>query len=430
MISKTVTIHDPFKFSFIAIALLALVLRCVIVYSADWRARSDAKDYHELAINLMEGNGYVNYFNEHPAYEGFVQRAYRPPGYPFLLAAIYILFHFNPQTAMLVNVLCEMLTLILLYKLASYYMGKKIALIPAVAYALCPTWTANLMTESSFTLMFVAAIYMLVQRRWLNSMALSSVLGGIICFAIMLKPIGVVLFIPVGVELLKSRSLKLVRYIIPVCLFTLIYLTVWVGRNYRLYHTVMLTSNANQHIAASYGIDHVQIMTALRNTYQRVPNEAELNNYIGGLIKTAKEATPGLAARVYLQHFRGLFDLHPAWELNDWLWPEIFRKHPHVCAGHRFLYKIHYILYPLGFFGFVVLCLSKRCIPIITVIAAFLLLHPLVSPGNIRFMAPMVPLLCYSTGVLVFVICAGLSNKQKQFAPEPQGTAGVWCDIT
>lgn len=159
---------------FLAVALLALVLRLVFVYSADWLARSDAKDYHEYAFNLMQGNGYVSFFNVDPAYEGFVQRASRPPGYPLLLAALYILFRFDPQVGMLFNVLCEMLTLILLYKMACYYTGKKIALISSVAYALCPTWTTNLMTESPFTLMVMAAVYLFVQRKWISK-------GGRLC---------------------------------------------------------------------------------------------------------------------------------------------------------------------------------------------------------------------------------------------------------
>lgn len=205
---------------------------------------------------------------------------------------------------------------------------------------------------------------------------------------------------------------------------------IWMGRNYHLYNTVMLTSNANQHVAASYGIDHQQVRITLCNTYQRVPNEAEFNSHLGGLIQKAKRETPGLETRVYLHHLAGLFDLHPVWELKDWLWPEIFRHHPNISAGHKFLYKIHYILYPLGFLGFVVLCFSKRCMPVVAVFSGFFLVHPLVSPGNVRFMAPMVPLLCFLLGILVFVVCAGLFNKQKQLAPDPQGAGGEWYDIT
>jgi hypothetical protein len=406
---------------FIVIAAVALVVRLILVFSADWYAQADTCDYHELASNLMEGRGYVNSWSLDPVWQGYVRRAYRPPGYPLLLVAIYeIAGGIKPHAAMLVNAVCEMATLLLLYGLARFYMGNGFALIPAAAYALCVQWVPNLMTESSFTFCFFLAICLLLQKNWTTRVAVAGLLGLATAFAIMLRPIGVVLFIPVALEWAKRRRLRVLRQAILVALPTLIYLTVWVGRNYVLYGAVFLTSNANQHVAPSYGIYPAQVMEDYRARTGRIQNEVEFERHLKDLIAGAKEKTPGLAARVYFRNLAGLFNLRPTWEVSRYLWDFSFRKHPWIKAWYRRLYAVHYLLYPLGLLGFIASCLAGRCVVIIEVLIGFLLVHPLVSPGNVRFMAPMVPVWCLFTGVAVFLVWARVRNSQAQLAADPQ----------
>lgn len=409
---------------FLGILILATAIRLILVFSATWYPRSDTRDYHEFAFNLMQGNGYVCYFNEHPAYQGFVQKAYRPPGYPLLLAGIYSVFGFNPHAAMLANVIFELFTLTILYRLALYYTRHRIALGACATYALCPIWVPNLMTESSFTLFFLLSMYILQNKRWCDNMVISLFLSIAICFAIMLRPIGVVLFIPPAiealVEIVKKRRFRILRYVVLTGLATSVYLTFWIARNYSLYDTFFLTSNANQHIAGSYGINHSQAMAEYRNKYQRIPNEAEFNAYMGNIITEVKHKTPWLATRVYFKNFIGLLSLEPVWELSGWLWEVTYKGHPVINALYRGAYYLLYMIYPLGILGMIIAIKSRITTIIMQVVAGFLLVHPLVSSGNVRFMASIVPIFCLYLSFLLYVLIAGMSNKQMQLTDDPK----------
>ena len=59
----------------------------------------DTPDYDELALNLLDGQGFVSRTNWH----GFEMRSWRPPLYPFFLAAIYGVWDYSHAAVQLVQ---------------------------------------------------------------------------------------------------------------------------------------------------------------------------------------------------------------------------------------------------------------------------------------------------------------------------------------
>ena len=74
----------------------------------------DTPDYDELALNLMDGEGFVSRLNWH----GFEMRSWRPPLYPFFLAAIYGLWGYSHAAVQFVQAAIGAATVVLIWFLA------------------------------------------------------------------------------------------------------------------------------------------------------------------------------------------------------------------------------------------------------------------------------------------------------------------------
>jgi hypothetical protein len=71
----------------VALVALALVLRIAYVdATSDYVVRHDARDYDVHALSIAEGHG----FSKEIAYDR--PTAFRPPGYPYFLGAVYRVF--------------------------------------------------------------------------------------------------------------------------------------------------------------------------------------------------------------------------------------------------------------------------------------------------------------------------------------------------
>ncbi len=129
----------------LAILLIAAVMRLTWVVAIPTRPVSDFKDYHQLAVGLVEGKGYVK--------ADGTPTAYRPPGYAFWLAGIYRLLGPHDLYARLANVLLGVLTCWLTYALGRLIFDERVGLLSALIMALFPSliaWTNILATENLF----------------------------------------------------------------------------------------------------------------------------------------------------------------------------------------------------------------------------------------------------------------------------------------
>jgi 4-amino-4-deoxy-L-arabinose transferase-like glycosyltransferase len=123
----------------------------------------DSQDYDNLALNLLHGRGFGNYWsdpewrrpyercNRQGTFNGILERsgdfyptAYRPPGFPILLAIIYALFGRSFLIARVVNAVLVAIAVVLAAELAKRYAG------------LIGWWVVAVMGTTDFALRYYA----------------------------------------------------------------------------------------------------------------------------------------------------------------------------------------------------------------------------------------------------------------------------------
>jgi 4-amino-4-deoxy-L-arabinose transferase-like glycosyltransferase len=118
----------------------------------------DEKDYNVLAINLVR-HGEFSFTPGEPT-------SIRPPLYPAVVAGVYSLFGVeNYQAVRLLQVALSLLNVVLLYKLGSEVMSRRVGLWLAGFYCFYPSmlgFNNLLLTEVLFTLLLSAACYAVV----------------------------------------------------------------------------------------------------------------------------------------------------------------------------------------------------------------------------------------------------------------------------
>ncbi len=142
------------------LVVLGLGLRVAYIFvSHAWGAppSDDGIEYQILGSNLAAGKGYVT-----PAGDAYV---FRPPGYPFFLAAIYAVTGPNPDAARLANALVSALTCLPVYGFVRRLWNWKAGLIAAVGIAFHPLliYLVGLIYPESLTVCLVALSFYLTQ---------------------------------------------------------------------------------------------------------------------------------------------------------------------------------------------------------------------------------------------------------------------------
>jgi 4-amino-4-deoxy-L-arabinose transferase-like glycosyltransferase len=157
---------------------LALALRLAWVLSVDTQpAVSDPQLYHVLAVNLAEGRGYVMLRAEGDHFvagEGGQPTAWAPPGYPVALAAVYKVFGAGADSAKIFNAVVGALAVVFTYGVGRLAFGHRVGVLGALLFAFFPShivWSSSVLSESLFSLLFVAALWVLLVARPPNQRA-------------------------------------------------------------------------------------------------------------------------------------------------------------------------------------------------------------------------------------------------------------------
>ncbi len=182
------------------ITLVALALRIFwALYTDTYPLGGDPHWYFIVGINMVEGFGFV--VPRRDLYEIVGPgdpTAFWPPGYAFALAANFKLFGVSVVHAKVMNAVFGAATVPFVYGLGARLFDRRVGLGAAAVFALFPNaiaWTPVLFSEELFTLIFVAALWLLVAqpldgRRWLT-IACFGLLAGM---AVLTRGEGAVLF--------------------------------------------------------------------------------------------------------------------------------------------------------------------------------------------------------------------------------------------
>ncbi|MDR3665988.1 MAG: glycosyltransferase family 39 protein [Ignavibacteriaceae bacterium] len=240
----------------LVILLLAFIIRMIYFVSLQpWNndvinksvLAYDAGGYHNMALGLLFDHSFNNC------------GSIRTPVYPIFLAVCYLISGKTIWFALFVQIIINLLTLLLTYKIALEFFTKEIALISVLLLALDnhqSEFTVSLVTETLFTFIFISSIYFLCvglikRKKTIKYLAIGGCLLGLATLTrpiTFLFPVAAVIFI-VGYYLIfnKAGSSKIrfkmctVNSFIYVVFF-LLTISPWLYRNYVLYNEVQLTS--------------------------------------------------------------------------------------------------------------------------------------------------------------------------------------------
>lgn len=149
-----------FPFVLILILLLAVELRLDGLRSNTLQVLDgDAADYHRIAENLLTGKGYVQ----------VAEFAYgRQPGWPLLLTAVYGVSGVHPEIGVWALSLIGMLSVALTWQIGRNIGGERVGILAALFVAIDPfliVQDQTLLSESLYTLIFLAAFWTLIYKR-------------------------------------------------------------------------------------------------------------------------------------------------------------------------------------------------------------------------------------------------------------------------
>jgi 4-amino-4-deoxy-L-arabinose transferase-like glycosyltransferase len=158
----------------LAVALVARVGYWVFV-TPSYVPESDAAQYQDLARYILRGEGYTQLFPQlapHPT-------AFRPPGYPYMLAGVIKVFGDNVVSGRILSLVFGLVTVALVYFLTRHLAPGRAAFVAALAVALYPPLIVNdtmLLTESLSLALIAGLMLALVCRRWPTAAVLCGLL--------------------------------------------------------------------------------------------------------------------------------------------------------------------------------------------------------------------------------------------------------------
>ena len=202
---------------------------------------SDDKDYDAIARSVAHGNG----FN----LEG-KPTAFRPPGYPLLLASTYAVFGDSKTPMRIFQVIADVLSCLLLFSIGKKMFSEKVGLAAAAILALFPIqvlYVSQLMTETIFTAVLLLIVWAVIyEKDELPSLRESILLGVLTGVGVLIRPTAAL--VPLVIVLYRWKNgapfRANMRSLVVVAAVACIAVSPWLARNYAEFHRASLTSNA------------------------------------------------------------------------------------------------------------------------------------------------------------------------------------------
>lgn len=197
---------------------------------------SDASVYHHLALSVLSKKSFDDF------------NAYRTPGYPVFIALLYSISSGSVWFVLIIQILLNIISVVLVYKIAAAIFPRKIALLSAFLFAVDISqalYTVQLMTDSLFVFMFLVSAYYLcksIKENNLLSICLSALFLGI---ATLVRPISFLFPFVVIFFILVLCNLKLKMKIVYSLLFGIIFIATispWLLYNNSKYGETKLSS--------------------------------------------------------------------------------------------------------------------------------------------------------------------------------------------
>ena len=264
------------------IVLVAFMLRVILgiplIDDMDKMLVNDSPSYIKVAQNLYEGNGYSNCPSE-PYYKDVL----RTPTYPYIISIAKHLTT-DVRIVFLIQVIIDLLTLILIFRIGSYLVSEVVGLIAALFYALSiisVVMCTKILAETIFVFLIVLSFYALAvkQKHFLAGISLG--------LAVLCKPIGLYIIVVYILYVLWKR-VRLGRILLFTIPFVLL-IGGWMFRNYKITQVPTISSissyslfayNANMVLSYKQDVpESVLRETRIAEVYKET--KGELGDYSG-----------------------------------------------------------------------------------------------------------------------------------------------------
>jgi 4-amino-4-deoxy-L-arabinose transferase-like glycosyltransferase len=259
----------------VCIFALAIALRLVFILSITAAPlETDARDYDTLGWQLAQGKGYTDSDGE--------PTAYRPPVYPVVIGLIYFVAGHDPVWVRWVQAFIGAWTCVLVYLLTRrvFKNGTPAGLMAAMYPPLIVS-TVEILTETLFTFLLLAAVYLVVSKngKWWRITS-----GFTLGLALLTRPMAV-FFIPfLGYWMFAKGARKDLAF---VALGFVLVMTPWAARNYARLGAFVPFANVgglalyNSYIVPPGGFGF-NCLDGVGEAYVQIENETERSRYLVG----------------------------------------------------------------------------------------------------------------------------------------------------
>jgi 4-amino-4-deoxy-L-arabinose transferase-like glycosyltransferase len=376
----------------LAVALMARVVYWVLV-TPDYSPDSDAAQYFDLARNIVNGRGYAMTFPQlelHPT-------AFRPPGYPYLLAAVFKVFGVDNGVGAgrVLSMMCGLVAIALVYVLVRRISTPTAALVAGLCMALYPPLLANdtvLLTESLSLALLAGVLLALAVRRW----PVAAVLCGLLILTrASAQYLMIVLAIWVLWQMGWKRALGFLAIVAAV-------LSPWFIRNQiQLGSPSFVTSNGFN-LAGTYSpaaresqrfVDPV--IDDRFNQFRLAQfNEGDWQDQLQAFAIEDLKSHPGQVPGVLYRNAQHLFEFTPAF--NEWAENADGRN----LDFRNSTLPLFYVVTVVGVFGLVVARRDPRAL-LVGAVGAYFVLGSLVLVSPPRLRSPFDMCCCIGVGLAV-----------------------------
>jgi 4-amino-4-deoxy-L-arabinose transferase-like glycosyltransferase len=194
----------------VLVALALAVRAAVVLADAGYAPAHDAFDYDRHGRSIAAGEGYPE--------SGYVPdggpSALRPPGYPYLLGAVYALSGDRIAVGRLVNVALGALAVLLLYLIADSIWGRRVGLTAAGLAVVFPPLvllSRDLLSEPLFLVLELGAVLCVLGFRRSGALRWAAAAGALCGLAALTRNPGLALVLPMALGVWTLRPVLRTR---------------------------------------------------------------------------------------------------------------------------------------------------------------------------------------------------------------------------
>jgi 4-amino-4-deoxy-L-arabinose transferase-like glycosyltransferase len=291
----------------IAIALRILVLCIVAAYPSRALSAGDSGQYLRTAQNIVEQNTFSANRTE-----PYAPDIHHTPGYPALLAVLYILAGHQHSIFLItfVQAILSILNIYLVLRIGYKLTSSTVAQIAALIYAVAPislSLVGLVMSETWFSTLLLAGILLTLKispdrKSWRYALGA----GILFALSVYVRPIGLY-FIPIPmlaaiIQLKRTRRALLYSGILGLTFIAT--LAPWYYRNYVHYQSIIFTSLANDNLL-NYNITSIEAhrqKISWNKARQQIWTETGVRMEAAGLTSPNDAQTSQFLGQLALEH--------------------------------------------------------------------------------------------------------------------------------